>query len=522
MVLAVLALALACVNVAALLVERSSSREKEIAVRLSLGAGRASLVRQCLTETLLLAAIGGAAGLIVAPWAADVLTTAQPGVLEIDTSLDVRVFLFGLAAAGLSGLLVGLAPILASNRIGLADVARHVGGTAAGGRRRPTLHDLVVTCQLAISLIMLIGAALLVQSVRNFSSADPGFRAEDVLLAGAHPATAGYDGARLDTFWRETLDRVGRVRGVQSASLARLVPLAPGGQRQRLINPASGEAIEIDTNAIAPAYFRTLAIPLLEGRDFSERDGQGSTRVMIVNERMARMFWPGQDPVGKRIRLGRTNGPVCEVIAVAKDVKYRRLGDEPAPMLYIPIYQSRSSDPMTLHIRSSGDARDLVPAIRREMQALDANVPIFEMRTLADQLNASFAQTRQAAALTSAFGMLALLLSGIGVYGVTALAVGRRTRDIGIRRALGARPRHIASVVSRRGLVLVVVGVGLGVLGGIAFTPLAASLLYGVAAGDRATFAVMSALLAAVSLIAIGIPARAAARLDPAAAIRHE
>jgi predicted lysophospholipase L1 biosynthesis ABC-type transport system permease subunit len=234
------------------------------------------------------------------------------------------------------------------------------------------------------------------------------------------------------------------------------------------------------------------------------------------------MFWPGQDPVGKRIRLGRTNGPVCEVIAVAKDVKYRRLGDEPAPMLYIPIYQSRSSDPMTLHIRSSGDARDLVPAIRREMQALDANVPIFEMRTLADQLNASFAQTRQAAALTSAFGMLALLLSGIGVYGVTALAVGRRTRDIGIRRALGARPRHIASVVSRRGLVLVVVGVGLGVLGGIAFTPLAASLLYGVAAGDRATFAVMSALLAAVSLIAIGIPARAAARLDPAAAIRHE
>jgi predicted permease len=422
----------------------------------------------------------------------------------------------------LTGLLVGLAPVLASTRIGLAQAFARPGGTRRGAQNRPTLHDLIVTCQIAIALVMLIGAALFVQSLRNLGSVDPGFQADHLLLISVDPGAADYDARRVEAFWRDALDRVSGVHGVQSASLGRLVPLAPGRQRQPVVNPASDEVIEIDTNFVGPRYFRTLGIPLLRGREFSERDGKTSRPVAIVNERMARMFWPQQDPVGQGIRVGPRSRPVSEVVAVVKDVKYRGLRDDALPMLYLPVFQTSSTDPMTLHVRTAGDPAELAGTIRREVQILDANLPVFEIRTLEDQLNASFARTRQAAVLTSGFGILALLLSGIGVYGVTALAVSRRTRDIGIRRALGAQPHHIVGVIGRRSFTLVVTGLGVGVLASFGFIRIAGALLYGIADRDSTTFAVMSALLAAVSLVAIYIPTRAATRLDPVAAIRCE
>jgi predicted permease len=520
--LTALALVLACVNVASLLAVRSVAREREIAVRLALGARRSRLTRQFLTETLVLAALGGTAGLLVAPWAARLLIASRPHPLGIDASLDMRVFLFGLAVSVLTGLFVGQAPILASRRVGLTQTFASSSAITPDTSRRLTVHDLIVTFQIAMSLAMLISAALLMQSLQSLKSVDPGFRSDDLLLMSVDPKAAGYDGNRMEGFWRATLERVSQVPGVQSASLAGIVPLAPGRQRQPWLNPASGEKIEIDTNFVGPRYFRTLDIPLLRGREFDERDGKASRPVVIVNERLARLFWLDQDPIGKGVRLPDSGNPVAEVVGLVRDVKYRDLRGDTGPMFYRPVLQTRSTDAMTLHVRAAGDPGAPIGAIRREMQSLDPNVPLFGVTTLEAQLNGSFAQTRQAAVLTGVFGILALLLSGIGVYGVTALAVTRRTRDIGIRMALGAQRRDIVRVIGRRGLTLVVAGIGLGLLGSFGFTQLAGTLLYGVKASDSATFAAMSALLAAVSLIAFSVPLRTATRLDAVAAIRYE
>jgi predicted permease len=516
--LTALALVLACVNVASLLAVRSAAREREIAVRLALGAGRSRLTRQFLTETLMLAAVGGTAGLLLAPWAARLLVASQPHRLGIDVSLDMRVFMFGLAVSVLTGLVVGLAPILASRKVGLA---LGVGSSSATGPRLP-VHEIIVTFQIAISLAMLISAALLVQSLRSLHSVDPGFRADDLLLGSLDPKAAGYDGMRVEGFWRDALERVSQIPGVQSVSVAGTVPLGPGRQRQPWVNAGSGEVIEIDTNFVGPRYFRTLEIPLLRGREFDQRDGKRSRPVVIVNERLARMFWAEQDAIGKEVRLAGSGSPAAEVVGLVKDVKYRDLRGDTGPMFYRPVLQTSSTDAMTLHVRAASDPGALAGAIRREIQSLDPNVPLFQITTLEEQLNASFAQTRQAAVLTGVFAVLALLLSGIGVYGVTALAVTRRTRDIGIRMALGAQRRHIIRAIGQRGLTLVIAGVSLGLLGSFGFTQLAGALLYGVSASDSATFAGMSALLAAVSLIAFWIPARTATRLDAVAAIRYE
>jgi putative ABC transport system permease protein len=388
---------------------------------------------------------------------------------------------------------------------------------------------------MAASLAMLISAALLVQSLRGLSSLDPGFRADGLLLMSADPAAAGYNKVRLEQYWRDALDRVSRINGVETVSVGRVVPLAPGRQRQPLYDPISGTFVETDTNFVGPRYFRTLGIPIVRGREFDQRDGKASAPVAIVNERLARMLWPGEEAIGNRIRMARDRqelqrkgplepptAPLLEVVAVVKDVKYRDLRGEAEPVLYRSVFQSGSSDTMTLHVRAAGDGRALAGAIRREVQSLDAAVPLFAIRTLDDELSASFVQTRQAAVLTGGFGVLALLLSGIGVYGVTALAVSRRTQDIGIRMALGAQPRDIVRLIGRRGFMLLVVALGLGLAGSLAFTRIAESLLFGVTASDGPTFAGMSALLALVCLTAIYIPARAATRLDAVTAIRHE
>lgn len=514
------ALALAAVNVASLLAVRSAAREKEVAVRLALGAGRARLSRQFLTESLALAALGGTAGLLLAPWAARVLVASQPRALEVDTSMDARVFVFGLAVTALTGLLVGVAPILASRKVPLTQA--FAGFPGAPWSRRMSIHDVIVTFQIGVSLAMLVIAALLTQSLRTLSSINPGFRADNLLLVSLDPKAAGYDANRIEGFWRDTLERVGRIPGAQSVSLAGTVPLAAGRQRQPWLNAASGEQVEIDTNFVGPRYFRTLDIPLLSGREFDERDGKASRPVVIVNERLARTFWPEQDAIGKSLLLPGSRTTSAEVVGVVRDVKYQDLRGDAGPMIYRPVLQTRSTDAMTLHVRASSDPGALAGVIRSEIQRLDPNVPPFQTTTLEDQMNVSFAQTRQAAVLTGIFGVLALLLSGVGVYGVTALVVSRRTREIGIRMALGARSSHIVGVVGRRGFTLVVAGLGLGVLASFVLARLAGTLLYGVTAGDSATFAAMAALLAVVSLVAFWIPARTATRMAAVAAIRHE
>jgi predicted permease len=449
------------------------------------------------------------------------LVASQPRPLGIDLGLDVRVLTVALVASVLSGVMLALAPILASKKIALTNAFESVSTTLVTGRRL-NVHDLVVTLQIALALAMLISAALFVQSLQSFQSVKPGFRADNLLLASLDPAAAGYDSGRIEGFWRSTLTRVSRVPGVESASLARTVPLAPGRQRQPWVHPTSGEKLELDTNFIGPQYFRTLDIPVLNGREFDELDGKASRPVVIVNERLARLFWPGQDPVGKGIRLPDAGKPMAEVVAVVRDVKYRDLRAETGPMVYRPIFQTRSTDSMSLHVRTSNDPGTVIGAIRGELQNLDRRVPLFQVTTLEEHLNGSFAATRQAAVLTGVFGVFALLLSGIGVYGVTALAVSRRTRDIGIRMALGARRRDIVRAVGGQGAAMIVAGLMLGALASFGFTRFTGTLLFGVTAADAGTFAGMAALLGIVSLIAFCVPVRAATRVDAVAAIRHE
>ena len=517
-----LALGLTCVNVASLVAVRSAAREKEIAIRLALGAWRSRLARQLLTEGLVLAGLGGTAGLLLAPWATRLLVASQSRALDIDTSLDARVLVFGLVVSVLIGVIVSQAPILATRRVKPPQASESSSAWGGAISRRLTAHDVIVALQIAMALAMLVSAALFVQSLRSFNSVDPGFRADNLLLASLDPKAAGYDSNRIDGFWRNTLEQVRHIRGVESVSLAGTVPLSTGRQRQPWRHPTSGEKFELDTSFVGPRYFRTLDVPLLRGREFGEEDGRTSRPVVVVNERLAAMFWPEQDPIGKGVRMPESGNPLAEVVGVVRDVKYRDLRGDTDPMFYRPVLQTRSTDAMTLHVRASGDPGELAGAIRLAIQNIDRNVPLFQVTTLEEQLDASFAQTRQAALLTGAFGMLALLLSGIGVYGVAALAVSRRARDIGIRMALGARPRDIIRTIGGRGITLVAAGLTLGLLGSLGFTQVTGTLLFGVRASDSATFAGMAALLAIVSLVAFSIPLRAATRLDALAAIRRE
>jgi predicted permease len=458
----------------------------------------------------------------VAPWVARVLVAARSTPLQIDPRADGRLFLVGLLLTLVAGSIVALLPILASRKVGLAPTSDSPPPDSRRGFARVAAHDAVVALQISMALAMLISAALMAQSVRSFGSVDPGFRADSLLLASLDARTAGYDSNRIEGFWRATLDQVRRLPGVESATLAGTVPLAPGRQRQPWVNPASGEKIEIDTNLIGPGYFRTLGISILAGREFGDDDRRDSRLVVIVNERLARTFWPQQDPVGKGIRLPDGGKPVAEVVGVVRDVKYRDLRGDAGPMVYRPVLQTRSTDAMTLHVRTSADPAALVPAIRLAMQLVDRKVPLFRVTTLEEQLDASFAQTRHAALLTGTFAVLALLLSGVGVYGVTALAVSRRTRDIGIRMALGARGVHIVRAIGLRGVAVIATGLILGLAGSVASARIGSTLMFGVTAGDVATFASMAALLTLVSLLALSIPIRAATRLDALAAIRHE
>ncbi len=467
---------------------------------------------------MLLAVAAGMVGVLLAPWTARFFIATRH--LQLEPATDARVFLFGLAASILTAVVVSLAPILATRTIDLQQVS----GTAPRVTAllgRPTLRDLMVVSQIAVSLAMLVGAGLLVHSFKSLRSVDPGFRADNLLLVSLDPAAAGYGSSRIDGFWRDTLQRIAHVPGVQHVSLGRTVPLAPSRQRQKVLD-MSGAFVEIDTNFVGPDYFRTLDIPVAQGREFDGNDRRESRLVAIVNEQFARRFWPGEDAVGKQIHVKTGEGQRHEVVGVVKDVKYRELRGDVSPMVYRPILQTRSTDALTLHVRAAMDPEVLIGTIRREMQALDPNVPIFQATTLETELDASFAQTRQAAALTSSFGLLGLLLSAIGVYGVTALTISRQTRNIGIRMALGAAGRDIIRVVIRRGLAIVIAGLVLGLAGSYVVTQVAEPLLFGVTVGDSVAFAGISALLAVVCMIAIYIPARGATRLDPVAAMRSD
>lgn len=521
-----LVLLIACANVANLLLARASSRRREIAIRLTLGASRWRLIRQLLTESILLALIGGAAGLCVGLWTADLIPTFfPPGEASVlDLSLNWRVLGFTAAVTLLTGVLFGLAPALQASRPDVVSALKDEQGGRAHGLMRFGLRNVLVTAQIAISLVLLIGAGLFLRSLRSAVTFDPGFEVHHLLLASFGTGGTGLSKTQIESFYQQLLERVGSQPGVRSASLTTIVPLSGGGQRRNVLieyyQPQPNEDTELNTNVVGPNYFDTLGIPVVQGRDFSAQDRAGSPGVVVVNEELAQRYFPGQSVVGKRLSTD-SEGPYLEIIGVVRTAKYRNLREPPLPFIYIPLAQEMQSN-MTLLVRTTTDPASLIPAMRSELQHLDRNVPVYAVKTMTEQIDAALSADRMTAVLLGIFGGAALLLAAVGLYGVMSFSVAQRTREMGIRMALGAQTVDVLSLVVKNGMTLALIGVAIGLAGAFALTRMLATLLFEVTPTDAMTYAIVSVGLLFVALVACYIPARRATKVDPLVALRYE
>ncbi|HJP93206.1 MAG TPA: ABC transporter permease [Pyrinomonadaceae bacterium] len=520
-----LVLLIACANVANLLLARASGRRREIAIRLAVGASRRRLVRQLLTESFLLALIGGAAGLIATQWTASMWPGFFPDndANGLDLSLDWRVLAFTVGVTLITGMLFGLAPALQASRPNLVSSLKDDSGH--GQRlRRLGLRDVLVISQLALSLVLLIGAALFVRSLQHALSFDPGFAAQNLLVASMETRGASLNKQQGQVFYEQTVERIGSLPGVQSVTLTRIAPLGGGGQRRGIVlegyQPKPNEDTELNTNVIGLNYFKTMQIPLLAGRDFNAQDREGSALVVIVNEELARRYYGG-DAVGKRLRFGGAEAPFREIVGVARTASYRNLREQPLPFIYIPLGQEYQPG-MTLMVRTAGDPTAVVGPLRNEMRALNKDVPVFLVQTMTERIGGQLAADRMIAVLLSVFGGSALLLAAIGIYGVMGYSVAQRTHEIGIRIALGAERADILKLIVGQGMVLVAIGAALGLALAVAATRVLKSLLFGISATDPLTYTVVVLVLIAVALLACYLPARRATKVDPLVALRYE
>jgi putative ABC transport system permease protein len=519
-----LVLLIACANVANLLLARASVRRREIAVRLALGASRARLVRQLLTESLLLAFLGGIAGLLATQWTSRMLPGFFPGngADGLDLGLDWRVLAFTLGVSVLTGVLFGLVPALQASRQNLVSSLKD---EASHGQRlrRLGLRDVLVISQLALSLVLLIGAALFVRSLQRSLSFDPGFATQNLMIASMETRGASLNKQQGEAFYQQTVERISSLPGVQSVSLVRIAPLSGGGQRRGIkfegYQPQANEDTETNTNVIGLNYFNTIGIPLVAGRDFNAQDREGSPSVVIVNEEVARRYYGG-NAVGKRLQIGGEKSS-SEIVGVARTANYRNLREQPLPFIYIPLGQEYQAG-MTLMVRTAGEPTALVGPLRHEMRALNKDVPVFSVQTMTERIGGQLAADRMIAVLLSIFGGGALLLAAIGIYGVMGYSVAQRTREIGIRIALGAERRDILKLIVGQGMVLILIGAGIGLGLALAATRVVKSLLFGVSATDPLTFTVVVSVLIAVGLLACYLPARRATKVDPLVALRYE
>jgi predicted permease len=520
-----LVLLIACANVANLLLARASARRREIAIRIALGAGRGQLLRQLLTESLLLALLGGALGIVLAYWSWDLLLSFMPRVdLPIGlqgSGLDWKTMGYTFALSLLTGLIFGLAPALeASRRDVVSALKDESAGIAAGkGRLR---HGLVIA-QVSLSLLLLISAGLLLRSLFNAHAVNTGFVAQGVWLGSFDLFPNGYTPETGREFQKQLLERVAAVPGVESASLARRVPLGFGGSSGTSIEvegyqPGKEEPPFVNYNNVAPNYFRTMGIEVLQGRDFTAQDLKGTPGVTVVNETMAQRYWSGRQAVGGRVRFGND---WLTVAGVVRTHKYRALNEAPRPFMYVPLQQWYRPD-TTLHVRTAGDPAALTASIRAVVRGLDANLPLFNVTTLQNHIGAATFTQRLGGYLLAVFGALALVLAAIGVYGVMSFSVNQRAREIGIRMALGAGRPNILLMVLREGVVLVAAGLGIGLTIALAAANAIKALLLNVSARDPLTFAAVPLLLAGVALLATYVPARRATRVDPLVALRYE
>jgi predicted permease len=520
-------LLIACANVANLLLSRVSARRKEIAVRLAIGAGRLRIAQQLLTESVILAALGGGGGLLVASWLTGLLLGFQQQTNYVprafDAGIDTRALWFTLGLSLLTGIVFGLAPAIQASKSDFVAALKE-DALSRGWGTRLSLRNLLIVTQVALSLVLLIGAGLLVKSLRALQTIDPGFETAKVATASFDLSLNGYNEARGQQFHTQLTQRVAALPGVEAVSFARIVSFSAGVWTRSATlegyQPQPGERLSFDFNAIGPNYFQTLGAPIARGREFTLQDAAGAPRVVIINDEMARRYWPGQNAVGKRLKYGNVD-QFAEIVGVARDGKSKSLTEAPRPAIYTPLLQNYAPE-LTLHARTTADAPTLLAAVRREVQALDPQLPLYNLGTLAQQKDGLLYTERLAATLLTLFGLLALTLAAVGIYGVLSYAVTERTREIGVRLAFGAHPRDLLTLVVGQGLRLALIGLIIGVGAALALTRLISKLLYGVSPTDPLTFVVIPLLLTGVALLACWIPARRATRVDPLVALRYE
>ncbi len=525
-------LLIACVNVANLLLARSLLRRKEAALRVALGAGRGRVIRQLLTETMLLGLVGGAVGMLLAFWSSGVLASlAPPGLVTGGIAIDYRVLGFTLLLSLLTGAGFGLAPALHASELDLRGALNEVGrsSTESFGHRR--LRNLLVVCEVALALVLLISAGLMIQSFRLLLKVDPGFNVKGVLTMGLDMSDPKYqeNPARFMAFNAQLLERVRAIPGIEYAGTVRPLPLGGGRSampfyRQDQPVPSGADFPAADWHAASPGYFQAMGIRLVRGRVFADSDRENTPQVAVISEGLARRYWPEEEPVGRRLRIGTPEMglPWFTVVGVVSDTKPYGLEVSTPAELYVSCLQLGSWVDMSLVVRTASNPLGVAAAVRDQVLALDKEMVVGNFQTMEQRLGESLAGRRTNMLMLGLFAGLALVLAAVGIYGVMSYSVAQRTQEIGVRVALGARPADVLRLVVRQGMTLVLAGVGIGLVGSIAFTRVLRSMLFEVTPTDLVTFAGVSLLLTVVALLACYLPARRATKVDPMVALRYE
>ena len=529
MAVVALVLLIACTNVAGLLLARGVTRRKEMAIRRALGAGGFRLARQLMTESLLLALTGGAAGLLLAPWLVSLLIKSQTrlsiarGILG--EGLDRRVLLFSILTTMLAGLLFGAVPAWQGARTDLLPAMKDEGTVSMRGEHRFNVRSLLVVTQLALAVIVLIGAGLCIKSLQKLLAIDPGYQSAHVIMSPLELDEKKYDAGRARALKDQLIERLRSMPAVDDVSYGLVMPLSGSRYMSSIFvegrKPLPDEQMAFDMNDVGPRYHEAMGIRILEGRGFTEQDREGAPGVVIINEAMSRKLFPGEKTIGKRLQLG-TNTPPLEIVGIAANIKHHDLTEDPLPHFDLPGLQRKSGSYTNIVLRTHGRASDSVAAVRDEIRSIDPSLPVSNVKTMSEQIGNALSAMSLASTLVGVFGVVALMLAAIGLYGVMAYAVAQRTREIGIRMALGAQMGDVLGMIIKQGMTLTIVGVGLGLGAAYLLTRMIASFLYGVSPTDPAVFGIISVVLIGVALGACLVPARRASRVDPMIALRYQ